>query len=101
MGFKVTVAYYSTSQGVTQQQTGEAITYYGKVFKIPKELFSKDGDVDFQHEIEELLEEIQKKALEPVTEEVTVERYETWGVDDDNVWVMYRIPCKESGTQPS
>ncbi len=92
---KVTVAYYSTLQGVTQQQTGVSASYYGKVFKISKDLFSEDGDVDFQSDIEKLIGEMQGKGLEPLLEEATVERYETWEIDGDNVWVMYRVPCKE------
>jgi hypothetical protein len=30
MGFKVTVAYYSTSRGVTQQTKGVSAIHYGK-----------------------------------------------------------------------
>jgi hypothetical protein len=97
MGYKVTVAYYATDQGVTQQTGNENITYYGKVFKIPKALYSTAGDVDFQKDIEELLEEVQKKGLEPVTGEATIERYETWEIEDGNVWVMYRVPCMGNG----
>jgi hypothetical protein len=94
MGHKVTVAYYSTTRGVTQQQTGASTIYYGKAFKIPKELFSEDGEVDFEKEIGELVEEIQKKDLEPLLNEATVERYEAWDVEDGDVWVMYRVPCE-------
>ena len=68
MSHKVTVAYYSTVQGVTQQQTSAPIMYYGKVFKIPKELFSEDGEVDFEKEIGELNDKIHEKGLEPVFE---------------------------------
>lgn len=94
MGHKVTVAYYSTTKGVTQQQTGTSIVYYGKVFKIPKKLFSEDGEVDFEKEIRGLVEEAQEKGLEPVLDEATVERYETWSIEDGDVWVMYRVPCE-------
>jgi hypothetical protein len=94
MSHKVTVAYYSTTLGVTQQQTGAPTIYYGKVFKIPQKLFSEDGEVDFEKEIGGLHEEIQKKSLEPVLDEATVERYETWDIENGDVWVMYRVPCK-------
>lgn len=94
MEHKVTVAYYSIGQGVMQQQKGVVAMYYGKVFKIPKGLFSEEGDVDFQKDIEELLEELQNKGLEPMLNESTVERYETWEVEGEGVWVMYRVPCK-------
>jgi len=95
MAHQVSVAYYTTSHGVTQQQTGVAAVYYGKVFKIPKALFSEDGEVDFQKEIAELIEEAKDKGMEPVLENGTVERYETWGFEDGDVWVMYRLPCKK------
>ena len=95
MGQKLTVAYYSTLHGVTQQQTGEAVTYYGKVFSIHKGLFSEDGDVDFQEEIAELIEEAREQGLEPILDQATVERYETWEMDGEKVWVMYRLPCKK------
>lgn len=98
MGHKVTVAYYSTSQGVAQQQKGLSAIYYGKVFKIPKELFSEEGDIDFQKDIEELLEEIRDKGLEPILNESTVERYETWELESGDVRVMYRIPCRRKET---
>jgi len=94
MGFKVTVAYYSTSMGVTQQSTGVSAIYYGKVFKIPEALFSEDGEVDFEKEIGELVGELQGKGLEPVSEEATVERYETLDTETGDTWVMYRVPCK-------
>jgi hypothetical protein len=93
MGQKVAVAYYSTTRGVTQQQTGEEMVYYGKVFRIPKPLFDEDVDVEFEKEIAELYEEIHAKDLEPLSTETTVERYETWDLESDDVWVMYRIPC--------
>ena len=93
MGQKVTVAYYSTKQGVTQQQTGAPTVYYGKTFKISKELFSEEGDVDFDKEIGRLMEEIRGKGLEPVLNESTVERYETCDAGTGDVWVMYRVPC--------
>ncbi len=93
MGHKVTVAYYSTTLGVTQQQTGAPTVYYGKVFKIPKELFSEDGEVDFEKEIGQLTEEVREKGLEPVLDDATVERYETWDIENGDVWAMYRVPC--------
>jgi len=93
MGHKVTVAYYSTTKGVTQQQTGGEMTYYGKVFKIPKPLFDEEGDVDFEKEIGELVTDIQAKGFEPLSDEMTVERYETWDLESEDVWVMYRMPC--------
>jgi hypothetical protein len=98
MGHKVTVAYYSTTKGVTQQQTGAEMLYYGKVFKIPKPLFDEEGDVDFEKELNELIEQSQAKGLEPLLNETTVERYETWDMESEDVWVMYRMPCakKES-----
>lgn len=94
MGHKVTVAYYSTSKGVTEQQTGTPTTYYGKVFKIPEKLFSEQGDVDFEKDIGELVQEVRDKGLEPVLDGATVERYETWDIENGDVWVMYRVPCE-------
>lgn len=93
MAHKVTVAYYPTTKGVSQQQTGEDMVYYGKVFKIPKPLFDEMGDIDFDKEIGGLAEEIQAKGLEPVLNETIVERYEVWDLESDDVWVMYRMPC--------
>lgn len=61
MGYKVTVAYYSTEKGVTQQQTGAPTVYHGKAFRIPRQLFSEDGDVDFEKEIGELVAELEEK----------------------------------------
>jgi hypothetical protein len=94
MGFKVTVAYYSTSRGVTQQTTGVSAIHYGKVFKIPQALFSEDGEVDFEKDIGELVEKLQGKGLEPISDEPTVERYETLDMETGDTWVMYRVPCK-------
>jgi len=94
MGFKVTVAYYSTSRGVTQQTTGVPSIHYGKVFKVPQALFSEDGDIDFEEEIGRLVEELKDKGLEPVSDEATVERYETLDAETGDTWVMYRVPCK-------
>lgn len=67
-------------------------------FKIPKALFSEEGAVDFQKDIEELLEEMQNKGLEPILNDCTVERYETWEIESREVWVMYRVPCKSQET---
>ncbi len=97
MGHKVTVAYFSTKQGVTQQQTGGSAVYYGRVFKISEELFSEDGEVDFQKEITGLNDELRSKGMEPVLDQTTVERYETRDVDSGDVWVMYRVPCEPKG----
>jgi len=97
MGFKVTVAYYSISKGVTQQTEGLSATYYGKVFKIPQALFSEDGDVDFEKEIGELVEEFQGKGLEPISDKPTIERYETLDTETGDTWVMYRVPCQGKG----
>jgi hypothetical protein len=94
MAHKVTVAYYSIRKGVTQQQTGAAIVYYGRVFKIPRNRFSEDDEIDFEKDIGELIEEIQQKGLEPVLDQATVERYETWDIDEGDLSVMYRVPCK-------
>jgi hypothetical protein len=94
MGFKVTVAYYSVSRGVTQQTTGVSATHYGKVFKIPQTVFSEDGDVDFEKDIGEIVEELQGKGLEPISDEPTIERYETLDAETGDTWVMYRVPCK-------
>ena len=94
MGHKVTVAYYPTQKGVTEQQTGEPTVYRGKAFKIPKHLFSEDGDVDFEKEIGELVAEMEEKGSEPLLEEATIERYETWDIETGDAWVMYRVPCK-------
>lgn len=97
MGHKITVAYYSTKQGVTEQQTGGSAVYHGRVFKIPGELFSEDAEVDFQKEITELNDELRSKGMEPVLDQTTVERYETWDMDSGDVWVMYRVPCEPKG----
>ena len=93
MGHKVTVAYYPVSKGVTEQQCGSPTSYYGKVFKIPKELFSEDGQVDFEKEIGGVIEEVQEKGLGLVADEVTVERYEVTDIETGDMWVMYRVPC--------
>ena len=45
MAHQVSVAYYTTSHGVTQQQTGVAAVYYGKVFKISKALNVRASDL--------------------------------------------------------
>jgi hypothetical protein len=94
MGQKITVAYYSTTRGVTQQQAGGEMIYYGKVFRIPKPLFDEKEDVDFEKEIAELVEEIQAKGLQLVPDQTTVERYETWDLESEDVWVLYRMPCE-------
>jgi hypothetical protein len=94
MGFKVTVAYHSTTMGITQQTTGVSAIHYGKVFKIPKALFSEDGEVEFDKEIGELVEELRGKGFDPVSDEFTVERYETLDTDTGDAWVMYRVPCE-------
>jgi hypothetical protein len=93
MGQEFTVAYYSTTKGVTQQKTGAPIVYHGKVFKIPKALFSEDGEIDFEKDVGELIQEIREEGLEPVLDEATVERYETWDTGSGDVWIMYRVPC--------
>jgi hypothetical protein len=93
MGQKFTVAYYSTTMGVTQQKTGAPTIYHGKVFRIPKALFSEEGEVNFEKDIGELIQEIQEKGLEPVLHEATIERYETCDTESGDVWVMYRVPC--------
>ncbi len=93
MGSKVTIAYYSTTKGVTQQQTGASMVYHGKVFKIHKPLFDEEVDVEFEKEVGELVQEMAEKGLEPLLDESTIERYETWDIDSGDVWVMYRVPC--------
>jgi hypothetical protein len=92
---QVTIAYYTTNHGVTQQQKGVEAVYYGKTFKIAKALFSEEGEVDFQKDIEDLLTDIREKGLEPVLDEATIERYETREIGSGDVWVMYRVPCKK------
>jgi hypothetical protein len=96
---QVNIAYYKTTMGVTQQQTGTSANYYGKVFRIPKDLFSEEGDVDFEKDVGELVQEVQSKGLEPMIEGTTVERYEIWDVENGDVLVMYRIPCKSKETE--
>lgn len=97
MGHQVTVAYYPTTMGVMQQQTGASTVYYGKVFKISGDSFSESGEIDFEREISELTKEMQKQGLVPVLDEATIERYETWDIDTKDVWVMYRVPCEPNG----
>jgi hypothetical protein len=93
MSQKVTVAYYSTTRGVTQQQTGGEMVYHGKIYRIAKSRFDEKAEVDFEKEIGELVDEIHDKGLEPLSGEIAVERYETWDLEDGDVWVMYRMPC--------
>ena len=95
MAQKVTIAYYSTTKGVTQQQTDASMVYHGKVFRIPKPLFDEEVDVDFDKQIGELVKEIEEKGLEPLLDETTIERYETWDIESGDVWVMYRVPCEK------
>ena len=95
MSHKVTVAYYSTTQGVTGQQSSTPMRYFGKVHRIPKALFSEDGDVDFTAEIGALVEEVRNNGVEPILENATVERYEVEDIENGDVWVMYRVPCKK------
>lgn len=90
---KVTIAYYSTTNGVTHQQTGAPMTYHGKVFKIRKPLFDEEVDVDFEKEIGELVGEMEEKGFEPLLDQTTIERYEAWDTESEDVWVMYRVPC--------
>ena len=95
MAQKVNIAYYSTTKGVTQQQTDASMVYHGKIFRIPKPLFDEEVDVDFDKEIGELVQEIQEKGLEPLLDETTIERYETRDIESGDVWVMYLVPCAE------
>lgn len=95
MGHEVRVAYASTTQGMTQQETGATTTYRGKVVKIPKELFGKERQVDLEKDIADLLQEMEYKSLEPAVDDGTIEGYETWDIETGDVWVMYRVPCKE------
>lgn len=95
MAQKVNIAYYSTTKGVTQQQTDASMVYHGKVFRIPKPLFDEEVDVDFEKEIGTLVQEIEEKGFEPLLDETTIERYETWDTESGDVWVMYRVPCAE------
>ena len=98
MAQRITVMYFSTSQGVTQQQADTATIYYGKTFKIAKELFSPEGEVDFQKDVEGLMQEIMSKGLKLVDADATIERYETWDTDGEEVSVMYRVPCIPEST---
>jgi hypothetical protein len=66
--------------GVTQQQTGASMVYQGETFKIPKQLFAEDGEVDFEKDIWDLIQEIRDGGAEPVLHGATVERYETLDV---------------------
>jgi hypothetical protein len=101
MGSKVTIAYYSTTQGVTQQQTGGSMVYHGKIFKIHKPLFDEEVPVEFDKEIGELVAELQEKGLEPLLDidQCTIERYETWDTESGDVWVMYRVPCAQKDSK--
>jgi hypothetical protein len=69
------------------------MVYHGKVFKIHKPLFDEQVDVEFEKEIGELVGELEEKGLEPLLDESTIERYETWDIESGDVWVMYRVPC--------
>jgi len=94
MGHEVRVAYASATQGITRQETGTPTIYHGRCFKIPKALFRKARNVDLERDLEELIQEVQDKGLEPALDGGTIEGYETWDIETGDVWVTYRVPCK-------
>lgn len=89
---KGTVFYLSVSQGISNPQGQEPITYHGKVYRIPRSEHGTIRQLEWEMKPEELLRGMGSNE-EPVGGGV-IERFEIFDQDSGDVWVMYRVPCR-------
>lgn len=92
------MVYNSTLRGKTERETGRATVYYGLTYHIPKDVYGTDKHLEietaYQAKVDKLIAEgIDDQGGFP--KGGTVERYEAWDIDSDDVLVMWRIPIQD------
>ncbi len=89
---RIPLVYISPQKGITQARTGEALRYYGKVTRIPREELGKGSALTYDAHPEELLQDL--KDAEPVAGG-TVEQYEVEDMETGDLLIMWRVPYRQ------
>jgi hypothetical protein len=92
---KGTVFYLSASCGISNPDGKQPITYYGKVYRIPRSEHGTIRQLEWELTPDDLLADLinaHGKALRRAPEGV-IERFEMLDGESGDLWVMYRVPC--------
>lgn len=93
------IRYVSTIRGVTEHKTGQSTVYYGLTFRIKREDYATDRQMELEDEIFSKIEQwIQSppQGEGAFAKGGTVERYEVFDAESGDVLVMYRVPFQGS-----
>lgn len=92
---KGTVFYLSVCRGISNPNGQRPITYYGKVYRIPRSEHGTIRQLEWEMTPDDLLADLRAEhgqSLDLMPDGV-IERFETYDRDSGDVWVMYRVPC--------
>ena len=104
---KMHMIYFSTVRGISNPDGAKERVYYGKVFRVPKDIVAKKkrtalGSIE-NREIEDLEQRFINASCvkdgNPAISEA-MERCEVFDPDTGDILVMYRVPYKSPDEQP-
>ena len=91
-----TMFYQSTIRGRTEEETKRATVYYGATYKIPRDIFATDEQIEVEKQMLEKLNEWIETDIDEdegrFPQDGIIERYEVYEIGTGDIWVMYRVP---------
>lgn len=88
------VFYQSVSRGFSNPDGKRPVTYFGKVYRIPKSEHGTLRQLEWELTPDDLLASLPQEggaAVQQVAGGI-IERFEIYDQETGDVWVMYRIP---------
>jgi hypothetical protein len=94
MGDKGIVYYQSVFRGITNPDGSRPVTYFGKVYRIPRSEHGSMRQLEWELKPEEILAGMKREDGTPIEhiEGGIIERFEIYDQESGDVWVMYRVP---------
>lgn len=94
------VFHQTVARGLANPDGCKPITYFGKVFRIPRQDHDTLRQIEWEPDPQELLRDLidpQAGAVQPARTCI-VERLEMYDQETGDVWVMYRVPYSREST---
>jgi hypothetical protein len=96
------VFYQSIDRGLSNPHGDKAISYFGRVFRIPKSEHGTLRQLEWELNPQELLQSPAVDDDAPPTQPLAdgiIERFEVIDQETGDIWVMYRVPQpREAGS---
>lgn len=90
MKHKAKIHYYATIRGISQLETQKDLVYYGLSYRIKRDDFT---GAEHRKKEKEILDTIEGWLDDgQVLKGGTIERYEVFDIESDDIIVMWRIP---------